>query len=98
MKPQPQNYTVHEVEGGYQVHTTYDLFHTGKPWPRGQLYKTSYDAFCNANNMYIRDMKEGAGQKMTNQQLRDAIEGIELLLAAITQQLYDIRKQLENPA
>lgn len=58
MKPQPQNYTVHEVEGGYQVHTTYDLFHIGKPWPIGQLYKTSFDAFCNANNMYIRDMRE----------------------------------------
>lgn len=32
---------------------------------------------------------------MTNQQIQDAIEGIELILAAITQQLYDIRKQLE---
>jgi hypothetical protein len=40
------------------------------------------------------------GRMMTNQQIQDAInainaiEGIELLLASITQQLYDIRKQL----
>lgn len=31
---------------------------------------------------------------MTNQQLLDQLEGIEQLLACITKQLYDIRKQL----
>ena len=33
---------------------------------------------------------------MTKQQISDAIEGIELLLASITQQLKDIRREIDD--
>ena len=56
MKPQPQNYTVHEVEGGYQVHTTYDLHHIGKPWPRGLVYSDQLAAFIEACRQYQNDL------------------------------------------
>ena len=55
MKPQPQNYTVHEVEGGYQVHTTYDLMHMNKPYPCGPIFKTADDAFCRCKMIYKID-------------------------------------------
>jgi hypothetical protein len=48
-----------------------------------------FDA-CAAAERYI-DKLEG---NMINKQITDAIEGIELILTSITQQLYNIRKQL----
>ena len=63
MKPQPQNYTVHEVEGGFQVHTTYDLFHLNKPHPRGLIYSDCMAAFIEAHRQYEYDLKDCERQK-----------------------------------
>ena len=43
----------------------------------------------------MNNQKAEAGRTMTNQEISDQLETIEIMLALLTQQLKDIRKALE---